>query len=296
MKKKIAALIAVISATAVVLVSCYSGIGKSDMTITSAAGAGTRTFSMAILKDGAVNPDDSTKPVDQEFTSDGYFPKGIQAVVDLLNSKRPSGVPEIQCKEETDRYVLSYTISFKDLADFNAQTKAIAGKYWDENNVQPAAITTSKASGGTKVTYTEDLMLDYVCDQWASHALFDDTTGVYNVTLANSAGVTPDGPTTCIYYTDNVAVDIGGTVTNFGKNATTVEATGVIKDAAVSSSSKKSSAVSSSKAASVASETSTSSAHTSSNPNTGDKAGSMAAAVLLMGVLSAMFAVRSKKR
>jgi predicted small secreted protein len=268
MKKAIAG-IAIICLMLFVLTSCYSGIGKADMQITSVSGAGTRTFSMEILKDGAVNPDDS-QPVAEMFTQNGYFPQGINAVVTLLNAKKPAGVPTIAMEEKSDRYILSYTISFSSIDDFNTKVKAIAGQYWDANSTEPATLTSSSVTGGTSLAYTEDVQLTYTCNLWASHALFDDTTGVYNVTLANANGLTPDGAT-AIFYTDKVSINIGGTITNYDKTATAITGSGTIATPVSSSSSSLNS--SSSQTSSAVSSTAST---TPKNPNTGNSVGAFA--------------------
>lgn len=220
----------VIAMVAVLLTGCFQGVVTSEMTITSIEGAGTKTIKCDIYKDEADKPDGTGKVADNFSGDNPYFLKPIDDVVAFLNSKAPEGVA-VTMEEKADKYVLSFTYSFKDLADYNAKTKALIGEErWAASDMSEAAIEVVDAEGGKKVTFTEDIEVLKNSVRWAAEALISDTTGVYNSQRAAAEGLTADGSATSIFIIDPFTITVGDNTAKFDSSSTEISVTGFFAD------------------------------------------------------------------
>jgi len=172
--KKLLTLALTLVFIATVLTACYPAIMNAEMALDE-DGAGTRTFVAEILKDGVTNPDDSTKIVEGMFTEPGYFPSGIQAAVDYLNTIRPEALSELTVADETDRYVVTFTMDFDSIEDFNTKMKTLTADFdWVAGEIVDATFEKVDAGNNqTTITYTEDLSLVNIASLWMSHGLWN---------------------------------------------------------------------------------------------------------------------------
>ncbi len=175
--KKLLTLAMALVFIATVLTACYPAIMNAEMALDE-DGSGTRTFVAEILKDGVPNPDDpddAEKNVSGMFTDPGYFPTGIQAAVDYLNTIRPEALSELTVAEETDRYVVTFTMDFDSIEDFNTKMKTLTADFdWVEEEIVEATFEKVDAGNNqTTITYTEDLSLVNIASLWMSHGLWN---------------------------------------------------------------------------------------------------------------------------
>ena len=176
MKKLISLALALVF-IATVLTSCYPAIMNAEMALDE-DGAGTRTFVAEILKDGVPNPDDPENPgknVSGMFTDPGYFPSGIQAAVDYLNTIRPEALSELTVTEETDRYVVTFTMDFDSIDDFNTKMKTLTADLdWEAEEIVEATFEKEDVGNNqTKISYAEDILLVNISSLWMSHGLWN---------------------------------------------------------------------------------------------------------------------------
>lgn len=172
--KKILTLTTAIVFLAMVLTACYPAIMNAEMALNE-DGSGTRIFIAEILKDGVPNPDDAEKIVEGMFTDPGYFPSGIQAAVDYLNTIRPEALSELTVDEETDRFVITFTMDFDSIEDFNTKMKTLTADLdWEEWEIAEATFVKEDAGNNqTTITYTEDILLVNISTLWMSHGLWN---------------------------------------------------------------------------------------------------------------------------
>lgn len=217
----------------VLLAGCYQGVVTSEMSITSIEGSGTKTIRCDIYKDHAQKPD-GTGLVADNFSGDNpYFLKPIEDVVAFLNSKAPEGVV-ISMEEQPDKYVLSFTYSFENLAEYNAKTKALVGEnLWTASEMSNAEIVVTQTENGRNIAFIEDIQVLTNSVRWAAEALLNDTTGVYNRERAAAEGLTGDGSTTSIFLVEKVKIDFLGKTETFDATATEIKVETVILDAVV---------------------------------------------------------------
>lgn len=228
------ALLVTIVLLAMVLASCYPAILNTTMTI-NLDGSGTRTFVVELLKDGELNPDDNTKTVTGMFTNPGYFPQGIQPAVDYLNTIRPVCLSELTATEETDRYVVTFTMEFDSIADFNTKMHTLTADLdWSAEEVVDATLTAVLGETQTAYTYTEDILLVNVGSLWMSNGLWNspqDETKIFDVAYAqgqfnwqkhyNDAGAAQYA----MFFTHATTIDLNGVQQTFGETAEAVTVT-----------------------------------------------------------------------
>jgi len=212
------------------LAGCYQGVVTSDMSITSVEGAGTKTIRCYIYKDGVEKPDGSGIVADTFAGDNPYFLKPMEDVVAFLNGKAPAGIV-VSMEEKIDRYVLSFTYSFENVAHYNEITKSLIGDtLWAATDMSYAKIEVVEADNGKQVTFTEDIEVLKNSVRWAAEALINDTTGVYNKARAADEGLTADASATSIFIIDKFSISIGGKTETFDSKATEVTVSGFIPE------------------------------------------------------------------
>ncbi len=230
--KKRGLLLALVLTIALIATSCYHGMVMSDMKITSPEGKGERTFSVALLKDGAADPKAEGKTVSGMFEADENgkccFPSGIDPVFKALQEAAPKEAGELKLEEKDDRYIISFTISFDNIDEFNQKCKAIVGEdNWEKYEMEDATLSVKETDGKKEVTYHEDISLTSASAIWGAKALIDlnDPT-VFNNTEGGGVDLS-DG--TAIFYTHMRNVTVGETTKEFPESADDVTVTGEFK-------------------------------------------------------------------
>ncbi|MHB8962981.1 MAG: sortase B protein-sorting domain-containing protein [Saccharofermentanales bacterium] len=232
--KKLIALVVSVVMLAMVLTSCYPAILNTTMSI-NLDGSGTRTFVVELLKDGTVNPDDGTKSVTGMFTDPGYFPQGIQPAIDYLNTIRPAALSALTATEETDRYVVTFTMEFDSIDDFNTKMHTLTADLdWSAEEVVDATLTAVLGETQTAYTYTEDILLVNIGSLWMSNGLWNspqDETKIFDVAYAqgqfnwqkhyNDA----DAVQYAMFFTNSTTIDLNGVEETFGQTAEEVTVT-----------------------------------------------------------------------
>lgn len=182
------------------LAGCWAGEVKSEITITSAEGAGTRTITVDVLKDHVAKPDGNGNVDDNS----AYFPNGVAAVEQWLKATLPDGF-QVELRDEADKHVFAVTYSFANLADYNAKTKLLIGEdRWNEEGLQDAVLQTKAVDGGHEVTLIEDravlkgILLSYLTPIYLDGELFDPTHGGHDVVKLDE-----------VYTLNGLAIQIG---------------------------------------------------------------------------------------
>ncbi|MHB1483628.1 MAG: hypothetical protein ACYCYI_03100 [Saccharofermentanales bacterium] len=232
--KKLLSLTLAIGLLAILLTACYPAIINTKMEL-NADGSGKRTFIAEVLKDGVPNPDNPTDPaknVSGMFTDPGYFPSGMQAAVDYLNTVRPTAVSAITMEEKTDRYVMTYTMDFESIDDFNTKMKTLtAGLNWTTEEIAEATFVKVDAGDNqSTITYTEDISLVNIATLWMSHALWNSPVADKVFDKAYAQGqfnwekhYNDDALTQyAMFFTNDVTVKIGTEEKLFPKNSTEI--------------------------------------------------------------------------
>ncbi|MFC5530526.1 hypothetical protein [Cohnella yongneupensis] len=223
--KKLSTVLAIVL-LAFALTGCWGGEVKSSMTITSAAGAGSKTLTIVVLKDTATKPDNNGT-VDDNST---FFPNGMGAVTTFLKKSVPSGF-KVAFKEEKNDYVYTITYAFKDIKDYNAKTKQLIGsKVWKDNKLKDATLTSVTTKGGKKVTFKEDAsivstsVLELIKKVYANPDVYDPTHGGHDAVKIES-----------VYTLKGISIKVGDSavksfdMTNKDKPVTTITQVGFMK-------------------------------------------------------------------
>ncbi len=227
---------------AVVLTSCYPAIINTKMDLNS-DGSGTRTFIAEILKDGQPNPDtpsDPAKNVTGMFTDPGYFPSGMQAVVDYLNTVKPAAVSAITMEDKTDRYVMTFTMSFTSISDFNTKMKTIITPAdWTTYALEDSTFVKVDAGNNkSNITYTEDLSLVNLSTTWMSYALWNSPVAQKVFDKAYAQGQynwekhynDETALQYAMFFTNDVTIKIGTLEHLFPKNSEAISFTALVNN------------------------------------------------------------------
>ncbi|MCM0647303.1 LPXTG cell wall anchor domain-containing protein [Clostridium swellfunianum] len=162
--------VAILMLVLLTFAGCWNGEAKSNASITSEKGKGSKTISFTILKDHVKKPDGNGTVEDNSK----YFPKGIGAVTTWLKSNVPAGF-DITFAEKADYYLYTLSYSFNDIADYNAKTKALAGANWAKYALQDATLTASEKDGGYEVTFKESGKTTEASIKWALDGIFKNS-------------------------------------------------------------------------------------------------------------------------
>ena len=232
--KKFLSISLIIGILAVLLTSCYPAIINTKMELND-DGSGKRTFITEILKDGVPNPDnptDSAKNVTGMFTDPGYFPSGMQAAVNYLNTVKPAAVSTIAMEDKTDRYVMTFTMDFSSVLDFNTKMKTLTtGINWTTDDIAESTfVKTDAGNNQSTFTYTEDISLVNVSTLWMSNALWNSPVAlkvfdkVYAQGQFNWEKHYNDETLTqyAMFFTNDVTIIIEGQEHLFPKNSTEI--------------------------------------------------------------------------
>lgn len=288
--KKRGLLFALVLSIVFIATSCYHGMVMSDMKITSPEGKGERIFSIALLKDGTEDPKQPGTPISGMFQPDDKgdccFPNGIEPVFEALKKAAPKEAGELKLEEKDDRYIISFTVAFDNIDEFNQKCKAIVGEdNWAKYDMEDATLSVKETDGKKEVTYHEDISLTSASAIWGAKALIDlsDPT-IFNNTAGGGVDLS-DG--TALFYTHMRTITIGETTKEFPESADDVTATGTFKVETPPAESEESKTESEDKPAAD-----------SSKPDSSVKTGvePMFAVVLLIGLLSACVIIAAKKR
>ncbi len=229
--KKLVALVCVLGMFAVLLSGCYPALLDTTMTV-GLDGSGIREFVVYLLKDGTVNPDDDAKTVEGMFTDPGYFPKGAQAAVDYLNDLRPDFLTELVLEELDDRYMITFSMDFTSMEDFNTKMLALSADLdWTAADIAEATLESAVGETQTVYTYTEDVAFVNIGALWMSTALWEspqDADKIFSVEYAqgqfnwekhyNDA----DALQYAMFFTHSTTINLDGEEENFGEDAEAV--------------------------------------------------------------------------
>lgn len=231
--KKISYLL-ILALSVIVLAGCWNAQIKSQTVITSIEGAGSKTITVEILKDGQTAPDGST------VANEPYLVKGWEGVDEWLEQNTPEGFT-VEKKETETSYIYSITYDFKDIDDYNAKTKRLIGETrYEDYGFLPATLIAEKTNNdqgvkGYQLTFTEDVRILYASVGWAFEGIF------YNDELFNRDPYgTGEIEISDIYELTAVTIKIGDEETTFDLTAeehitlTEVVATGFIEESWVS--------------------------------------------------------------
>ena len=253
---------------------CWNGEAKSNTTITSEKGKGTKSITFTILKDHVKKPDGNGNVDDNSK----YFPKGIGAVTTWVKSNVPAGF-DITFAEKADYYLYTLTYSFNDIADYNAKTKTLAGSNFAKYGLTDATLTSTEKSDSYDVTFKESGKTTEASIKWAMDGIYK------NSQIFDPRAGKPDAdPVTVetIFKVMSETVKVGGksTTVALDKNPNvTVTASGSISKAA----------------AQTPAETPAEGANDSSNPSTGDNINTYLVLTFLSLVGMAVVFTRKKR-
>ncbi len=158
-----------------VLSGCWYGETKTDTTINTIAGAGTRTITVEVWNDDVAKPDGNGNVDDNT----DYFPAGLDPVITWLDGVTPNYVTVTKTTTATTQDI-NLTFSFSDFNDFKAKSLELTGK--GSFTVEPT-LTAVDATGGSNVTFTEDkstvsdIVLNYFGQLYVEDTIFDPMHG-----------------------------------------------------------------------------------------------------------------------
>ncbi len=146
-------LIALVLTAAIALLATGCEIAYLDSTleITSAEGAGTRTFRIEIKRDHIHTQD----KIDANDVNSRFFPKGTAPIEGWAQERVPAGFT-VDYEEQADYWIYTVRFDFSDIDDYNAKMQALMdeGDYLDYI-YEPATLVATEATGGHNVTFKE---------------------------------------------------------------------------------------------------------------------------------------------
>lgn len=146
-------LIALVLTAAIALLATGCEIAHLDSTleITSAEGAGTRTFRIEIKRDHI----HSQEKIDKNDVNSRFFPKGTAPIEGWAQERVPAGFT-VDYEEQADYWIYTVRFDFSDIDDYNAKMQALMdeGDYLDYI-YEPATLVATEATGGHNVTFKE---------------------------------------------------------------------------------------------------------------------------------------------
>lgn len=199
----------------IVLSGCWNAQISSQTNITNPKGAGNKTISVSILKDGQKKPDGTG-----DVGNEAYLVKGWEGIDEWLKENTPDGF-EVK-KEETDTsYIYSITYEFKDIKEYNQKTKQLIGEEtYNSYGFLPTTLDVEKTKNdkgvkGYNVTFTEDIRILYASVAWAFEGIF------YNEELFNKDPFASGSEVEIsdIYEMTSISIKIGDEETKFDLTA-----------------------------------------------------------------------------
>lgn len=173
-------LLVIFPAMMLLLTACFEGVVNSDLTITNTDGAGTRTLSVKIYKDGVPKPDYSGELVSGMVGEDGHLPNGTEAVKNKLIEVCNLDDAEIELvtDDSLDYDLITITYSFDDIADYNNKTRILA----DGAPIVDAELTLMD----NELVFMEPTGNFKNTIQWAVDAVYDDPDVFQQLGVAKS--------------------------------------------------------------------------------------------------------------
>lgn len=163
------------------LVACNEGIVSVDIEIMNAAGAGTKTFDVRILKDSAEKP---LEPGNIAEDNSKYLIGSIDDTVAMLQGICPLDDATIEIGETTDDYdTIIFSYSWANIDEYNEKTGKLA---IEGSEIAAADITID----GDKLTFYEPAANQKNSIMWALKALNEDPE-LFNPKVGDVT-VTPD--------------------------------------------------------------------------------------------------------
>lgn len=235
MKKLLLAFLAI--AMLAVLVACDPAQVTTSIKITDTAGAGTKTFSAKILKDGQPKYLDKDGKIIEK--NGKHWIGGVDKTVAKLNEVCPIEGATIEAGESTDAYdTIIFSYSWANIDEYNEKTKSLAIDGFD---IADAELIVD----GDNVTFKEPASNQFNSIMWALDTIYNDPelydlagdTNIKNDSLAKiyDVKITIGDNTEQLRYTKdeegtdiatNPDVEVTGNVAAAGEEPTGEEPTG----------------------------------------------------------------------
>lgn len=167
--KKIFLIIA-LAATLLLLCSCVTAPIDQIYNVNE-DGSGTLTLNAYFMHDYQFEPWDLDMTNAVVEGNEEILPAGTQAMVDYLNTVKPEYVT-IGCEAGEVYDLITFTISFDNIDDFNAKAKELCGDLWKDHFAATMEIT--DANGQRTIKFNPAFALGEPALHWAFLALIEN--------------------------------------------------------------------------------------------------------------------------